>query len=263
MFLARYAWLGCLLVLPLHIQAQQTTAQPPPTVPRDAQAVGIANQALALAGGMTAISGIRDYTASGTVIYHQDQGSDFETGVTISGKDLDQFRMDVALPAGMISWTSGEGQSTTKTEKGDISQYPIESPMMAGGFALPHRQLAAILSSPLFVLSYQGIVQVDGRSLHEVWARHVYLSQENPNGTTLRDQGIEFFIDVSTFELSMVQDLVPQVLVRRLRYSNYRLVGGVLAPFTIDEEVDGKRTRVTHLSQISFNSGLQDSAFQP
>jgi hypothetical protein len=38
-------------------------------------------------------------------------------------------------------------------------------------------------------------------------------------------------------------------------------VNGILVPFSINEQMGGQKTRDIQLTQISFNTGLQDAAF--
>jgi len=54
---------------------------------------------------------------------------------------------------------------------------------------------------------------------------------------------------------------VPRNVLRRIWYSDYRPVNGILAPFSIREEMGGQLVWKIDLDQISFNSGLQDANF--
>jgi hypothetical protein len=133
--------------------------------------------------------------------------------------------------------------------------------MVAGNLALPYRELTFLLNSTRFNLTYQGIVQVDGRSVHDVRAEGIPVGQHPPH-SFLVYHTIDIFIDASTLQVYMVQDAVPRHAVpRQIRYSNYTVVNGILVPFSIDQQVGGERTFVIHLNQISFNVGLQDSTF--
>jgi hypothetical protein len=80
---ARYAWIFCFFFFAVPTWAQQT--QPltsAPTAPKDAQAVDVVNQALAAAGGVTAITAISDYTGSGNITYHWGVDHDVQGSVT-------------------------------------------------------------------------------------------------------------------------------------------------------------------------------------
>lgn len=71
----------------------------------------------------------------------------------------------------------------------------------------------------------------------------------------------EFFIDTLTLQIVMTQDLVPKNVVQQIHYSNYAAVSGILVPFAISEELGGQKTWTIQVTQMTFDSGLQDSAF--
>lgn len=86
----------------------------------DAQAVSIASQALAAAGGLQNLSVLQDYTAKGQITYYW-AGKEVQGAVTLRGRGLDQFRLDANLPEGARSWAVSHGMgkllSTDGTEK--------------------------------------------------------------------------------------------------------------------------------------------------
>jgi outer membrane lipoprotein-sorting protein len=47
-----------------------------------------------------------------------------------------------------------------------------------------------------------------------------------------------------------------------VQFSDYRLVNGVLAPFSITEKNSHQRTSTVQIDHMTFNQGLQDSDFQ-
>jgi len=260
-----FVFASILLVLSLPLSAQQT-----PSATKDPQAVSILTQALAAAGGTTAITAITDYKATGTITYHwntEEQGS-----VTVLGLALDQVRVDANLPRGVRSWIISDGQTTIKSENGAVWQYPpaypipssdafpYQPPLIPASLALPEWQLSTTLNASPFSLSYKGIVQVDGRSVHDVQAQ-LNLPGQTQSDSMAKYRTIDLFIDTTTLQLVMAQDNIPKLIVHQIRYSNYTTVSGVLVPFSIVEQIAGQHTWDMQLSQISFNTGLQDSAF--
>ena len=162
---ARFGLLLSLLLSVVPVRAQQTqqsTTVPP--APKDPQAVSILNQSLNAAGGVTAIQAIADYTATGNITYHWNP--EVQGNVTVRGLGLDEFRLDANLPTGTRSWAIQYGTTTTRAENGAIWQYPpthpipssdvfpYQPPMFLGGLALPYLQLATLLKSTQFSLSY-------------------------------------------------------------------------------------------------------------
>jgi hypothetical protein len=268
---ALYAGFFFLLLFPFSIWGQQTPqATTPPPAPQDPQAVAVLNQALAAAGGTAAMEAITDYTATGTATYHWDpeeQGT-----ITIQGLGLTAIRLDANLPSGTHSEAIHDGQTSRKSTDRRSWQYPppypvptsdtfpYQPPIFPAGLFLPAGQLAAVLSRPRYAITYKGIVQVDGNSVHDVQVQRTLPGQTQPDSMT-QYHLIDFFIDPNTFQVVMTQDNVPKNVVHQVRYANYTKSGDVLVPFSISEQTDGQRTREIQLNHITFNTGLQDSAF--
>jgi hypothetical protein len=281
---ARFGLLLCLMLLDISVwgqqaptpaiqpqltipqQAQQVTTPPP--APKDPQAVSVLNQVLSVGGGAAAIKAVTDYTGTGNITYNWnpvEQGS-----VTVMGLGFDQFRVDANLSRGVHSSVISAGQTTTKTQEGVISQYPppypvpssdafpYQPPMFPGSLVLPHAQLVAVLNSPRFSVSYKGLVQVDGHPAHDIQVLRVL---PGPTDVMSEYHTRDFFVDASTLQVVMTQEMVPKNVVRVIRYSDYRTVSGVLAPFSISEEMGGQQTWAIQLSRITFNAGLQGASF--
>jgi len=107
---------------------------------------------------------------------------------------------------------------------------------------------------------YKGIVQVNGLPAHDVQAQRVFPGQAQQD--SLAEYHVEdLFIDTATLQLVMTKDNVPRHVVHQIRYADHKLVNGVLVPFSIAEEISGQHTWELLLSQINFNTGLQDSDF--
>ncbi len=266
---SRFRLLIYLFFLTVSGRAQQTQPTPMPA-PQDPQAVTVISQAIAAAGGMTAFNAISDYTATGNVTYHwnpEAQGT-----VTILGLGLGGIRLDANLPNGTHSEAILDGQTTRKTVDGKLRQYPppyptpsseafpYQPPIFPAGLFLPTGQLAAVLNNPRYSVTYKGIVQIDGKSARDVEVQRVTPGQTAPDSMT-QYHLIDFFIDTSTLQVVMTQDNVPKNIVHQVRYSNYTQAGGILIPFSISERMGGQNTRDFELTQINFNTGLQDSAF--
>jgi hypothetical protein len=263
-----------LIFLPLSVsawgqQTQRSTAPP-------AGLQGPLSQALAIAGGVPAITAITDYTATGNLIYHGSQN--VQGTVTLSGKGLDQFRMDTSLSTGVRSHVVNNGMATTKDENGTVSSFPrnlpapgqaprpipssdafpYERPMFPGALASPFQQLAAALNNPAFRIAYKGILSVNGHSAHDFQVQRVLSgSIDLMSEYHTRD----FFVDVSTLQVVMTLDMVPKNVVREILYSDYQAVNGVLMPFSITEVFGGQTVWAIQLIQFSFNVGLQNSVF--
>jgi hypothetical protein len=241
-------------------QAVSTQTQSP--APKDPQALSVANQALAVAGGTTALLAIADYAATGTITYHEN--ADVQGTVLVRGLGLGEYREDATLPTGVRAFAISNGQAAIKTEDGLTRKlsFNYQVPLMRSSLVIPYRQLAAALNDSVFSLSYKGVAQIDGQTVHDLRVQMVLPGTHDPNGVIAEYMGMDFFIDTTTFQVVTTQDVVSPHRIRKIRYSDYRSAGGVVVPFLIDEEVGGQHTQTIHLDQIGFNTALQDSAFE-
>lgn len=241
---------------------------------QDPQAVSVLNQALTGAGGVVAIKSIADYTATGNITYYwnsKEQGT-----ATILGLGLTSLRIDARLQSGLHSEVQTDGRIGTKTPNSAVEwlppytfspgqslapitsseAFPYQSPKCPGAFAVPSLRLAALLGDPNIKLTYMGTTYVDGHMALDVQA------QETGGSDSMSQYKItDYFLDPATLQMVLVQDTVPKNVVHQIRYSDYRVVNGVLVPFSISEAMGGQTIQLIQLEQVTFNSGLQDSAF--
>ena len=243
------------LVLTFPVVAQQATSSP---IHQDPQAVSVINQALAAAGGATALSAITDYTATGDITFHFAQ--DVQGTVTVRGKVLDQIRVDASLPGGVRSEIISQGDLTLKTEDNAVGQMAGPAPMAPARLILPWLLLVPVINNPSYKISYQGLFNLDGHTAHKIEVQYVQAGM--PTRQRLANyHTFEVVIDASTLQILMLGDTVSRYLNRRIQYSDYRFASGVLVPFSIDEHIEDRPTRLIQLGSVTFNSGLQDSDF--
>lgn len=255
----RFGLLLCLLLLNISVWGKQT--QPgtaPPPAPKDPQAISVLTQALAVAGGATAVIAIADYKATGNITFSgspQVQGS-----VTVQALGLNQCRFDATLPSGARSWAVTEGRLSQKAENSFVQPIHSQIAMHLGGLVVPYEELYFALNSPAYGIANKGLTQVNDHSVYDIQVQLISTGFARPQRLVdfyTRD----YFVDATTFQVVMTQDFVPVQLPRQLQYSDFTLVKGILVPLSITEVVNGHQTWTMQLNQISFNTGLQDSAF--
>lgn len=258
----RFGLLLCLLLFNISVWCQQTqrTATPAPA-PKDPQAVAVVNQALSAAGGTVAITGIDDFTETGSVTQDPGPNPALHGTVTIRARGFDQFRIDTNLPSGTRS-ESTDRRTTIRYEDGSIQELHSQPPLYPVRIALPVLHLRAALASPGLSLTYKGTVTVNGNPAYDVQVQRTLSAGMDPNSLLTRYLTIDYFIDASTSEVVMMQDTVAKGSVRQLQYSNFTPVNGITVPFSISEAIQGQTLRVFQLNRVAFNSGLQDSDFQ-
>lgn len=245
--------------------ANQSAATPPPST-NDPQAVSVVTQALIAAGGTNSINTINDYSATGNITHHLTK--DIQGSVSVRAHGLEQFRLDANLPTGLLSQII-DGELTVKTEDGQISKPYYDAPFSPIRLVLPQVFLSNALNSPVvgdssgYVLSYKGVVQVDGRSAQDVQVQLVIPAEGDPNGSFRTSHTVDFLIDSLTLQVVMTKELLTVVSERVVRYSDYRNVNGVAVPFAISESTDGYlQSWLLQLDEVTFNVGLLDSDFK-
>jgi hypothetical protein len=180
--------------------------------------------------------------------------------VTVQGLGLNQYRLDASLPNGVRSSVVTDGRLNLKAEDGTFELTHSQIAMHLSGLVVPYLELSIALNSPAFGLSNKGLVEVNGHSAYDIQVQLVGTGLNRPR--YLADFYVrDYFVDSVTFQVVMTQDLAPRHVIRQLQYSDFRPISGVLVPFSINEVAGGQQTWSMQLSQISFNAGLQDSAF--
>jgi hypothetical protein len=241
--------------------AQQTA---PPA--KDSQAVTVLSQCLAAAGGAQAVTVIQDYSASGGITYYW-AGKEVQGTVVARGRGSGQFRMDATLPNGVRSWTVSNGVGSLKEVDGTVSSIPYSNTINVGSLTFPLVYLAFASSDSSTSISYVGLETRYGTQVH-----HIRLQKAlavDPGGIQGKLTRRDFFVDSSTFLVVATLDTVHQIFDSRaafpheIRFADYRNVAGAFVPFAITEYYGGQAVSLIQLTQVTFNTGLSDSDFQP
>ncbi len=251
-----------LLLLSAPLPAQQS---PPPQ--RDPQAITVLSQTVNAAGGLTAVSAIQDYTATGTVTYLW-AGQPVQGTVTLRQKGADEFRLDANLQSGIRSWAVSYGAGSVKETDGSAHPVGFANALKLGALTFPLAEIYTDLQDSSTTLIYMGSTQIAGRTVQQIHAQRNFSPQSDPDGSLSKLRARDLFIDSSNLQLILIRDILypPQSFTanyqHEISFSDYRTVNGLLVPFTISEKIAGQQTWIIQLSQTSFNSGLSDSDFQ-
>jgi hypothetical protein len=249
--------------------ATETTGTASPRPLQDPQAVSILNQVIAASGGTQAISAVSDYTATGNITYYP--GQQVQGTVTVRGLGTWEFRIDAVLPAGTRSLVVHQGIVSRRSENGTISSqvfrinvpssdaYPYQTPLFPSGFAFPAGPLPPLLAKQTFGISYNGLTQIDGHSVHDIQLRRDLPGALGSKTPPVRSRDV--FIDTSTLQIVAIHETLEKNIPHELHYSDYQNVGGILIPFNISEDIAGQLVSTISLSQIAFNAGLTEAAF--
>ena len=136
-----------------------------------------------------------------------------------------------------------------------------------GSLTFPFAYLASVLQDASTSLIYVGLETSNGGQVHHIRAQRNYPQGSDPSGILQKLSQREFFVDASSSlvvaseDMAHPRDKATINAVRRIQFSDYRQVSGVLVPFSIAESLEGQRGETFQLNQITFNTGLQDSDF--
>jgi hypothetical protein len=258
----RYLLIGYLLLAPA------TYSQTPaPTVVRDPQAVSVLTQALNAAGGILAIAAVQDYTATGSVTYYW-AGEEAPGTVVVKSRGAAQFRIDATMTAGVRSWAVSNGAGFLVNTDGTNSSIPATNTLNLGNMTLPVIYLAASLQDANTGIAYVGLEAKNGSTVHHIQLQKVFAPAVDPignlSGLTTRDVFIDStsLLVLSTLDMFHPENQSAIDYPHEVQFSDFRLVNGILTPFAIAEFSSRQCTFAIQLSQINFNTGLQDLDFQ-
>lgn len=254
-------------ILPASLLAQQGV-QTPPLPARDQQAVSVLTQSLLAAGGLPAIAAVLDFKATGNATYFW-AGQDVTGTTTIKGRGTTQFRIDSILSDGNYTLLVSNESGEMKDIRGRKTPITFANAVNKGNLIFPLAEIANRLQDATVGVTYVGLVAFNGQQVHQIRTRRILTSDTGSgqiiNTLTTRD----FFIDPQTFQVVATLDQghptnkAQPDFPHQMLFSDYRAVNGIFVPFSITERISGQTTWTIHLSQISFNNGLEDTDFQP
>lgn len=261
------AALGLAFLLPLlAAQPSATQQSSTTTVQRDQQALTIVAQVLKNAGGVAALSAIQDVTGSGTITYYW-AGEEVQGTVSVKGRGTGQFRLDAKLSTGSLSWAVNNGTGFVKEVDGSVTKIPYHNTVNFGNLTFPLRFMANAAQDTSISMAYVGLETKNGNQVHHVRLQNLLPSNADPSGVIAKLTTRDFFIDSATYQVVSSLDMVHPANAstidypRETQFSDYRIVNGILVPFSIVEVATGQRTYSIQFDQVTFNSGLSDADF--
>jgi hypothetical protein len=237
--------------------AQTSSSAPSPT--RDPQAVAVLQQSV-VAMGTTIPS---DSTATGTITTIA--GSLTENGtITILTRGTNQTSEQIQTPHGStIVYSQGQASSVSGSTPTGL---PMERAVTSQCPSFPLALIADGLNNPDTAYSYVGLETLDTGTFHhiQIW---------NSFATTPKLQAIAKF-SVKDIWVDAKSSLPQKISYTRrdaggaspgiamaVSFSDYRNVGGVLYPFSIQESFNGTPWATITIQNVTFNTGLTDANF--
>jgi hypothetical protein len=254
-----------ILALSLFFPAYQSASISP--APRDPQAVAILNKVVSAAGGSAAINAVQDITASGKVTFNW-AGEEVVGSVSIKGRGIGQYRLEATLPSGPQTWAVSNGQAFKRDSNGTVDHELFHAPTFEN-LAFPLQIAVVALQDSTISLVYVGLETEIGGQVHHIRVIKPVNGNADAKGVAGRAATTDVFIDSNTFQttslsgVAFMKERVGVTCTREIQYQDYKVSNGILIPFSITELIAGQQTFNIQLDQVSFNSNLTDSDFQP
>lgn len=236
----------------------------PPTAARDPQALSVLERSLNAAGGTDSLGKIRDYVASGKIVYYW-AGEEVEGHVILQGRGIGQFRLEANLPRGVRSWAINNGTGALKETDGQKTPIPSHNTINFGNLTFPSMTLLNVLRDPSISVTYLGPETREAGPAHHIRSRKTF--DFDPNGVRSKLTTRDFWIDFATLHVIQILDSVHpkdnsiEEYPHEVQFSDYRAVSGMIVPFSIVELYSGQRVSAIDLTEVTFDHGLQDADF--
>ncbi|HXX18698.1 MAG TPA: hypothetical protein VEJ46_04800 [Candidatus Acidoferrum sp.] len=270
--------------------AQQTASTSSPPATSDPQAVALVQRALvALTGGAT----VSDVTLTGTA--RRIAGSDDETGTaTLTATAASDSKVSLnfpsgqrteirnhsavplpgALPPGVPASVLQAVQPVGAWSGPDAAMHGMagHNIMTDPSWFFPALTLGNLLSSQAYVLSYVGPEALNGQAVVHVSATQQFplLSNADPQSASLLQHlsQMNIYLDPTTsLPVALAFNAHPDAnalvdIPTEIQFSSYQAVGGVLAPFHVQKQVNHSLVLDLQFNNATFDSGLTAVSFQ-
>jgi hypothetical protein len=236
------------------------------TATRDTVGVAILTQALNASGVANRTNPIQDFVATGTITYFW-AGEEVQGAATVRARGFDQFRLDASLPGGTRSWTVTRGAGTIKETDGSLVPVAGHNAVNLGVSTFPYFDILAALSDPLTVVSYVGLMGLNGRRVHQVRVQRRFPQEADPQGTASKLCTRDYFIDpltgllLKTLDMTHPPETLTEDLTHEIELGNYVPMQGVMVPTLVREKIIGQTIWELRLASVAFNAGLTDVDF--
>jgi len=255
----------------LAILACPSPAQVVPT--SDPQALSLAAQSIAAMTGKTAVS---DITLNATVT--SIAGSDNFTGTAVlQAKGTAESRIDLNLNgtarseirAAVGGIPNGAWQKANAAEitSAAMQPYALHNCWTDAAWFFPVLTSLGQTSNQNFIFSYIGSEQHAGFNVQHIRVYQVIPQDTKGRMQTRRLSTMDFYLDpasslpmAAAFTAHPDDDMNTDVLME-IRVADYRVVNGIQVPFHVQRLLNGGLSLDVVVTNVVFNSGLSDSAF--
>jgi outer membrane lipoprotein-sorting protein len=264
MRMARFV-LSILLILAFsrRLDSQQIPSTP---VPKDPQALEMAQKSLLAMSGTTSLNSILDSQTTGTLTLYAPDGP-VSMPITYNTKGTHQIRVELQQPAGMAVRIVNNGQGILQKPDGSIVNLLMNNTLAERVTHIPVFSLLAENLDPAVKVQSKGSSTVNNSVTNDVVLSYIP-NPASPDASAFEKMTQHIFhLDQSTglvlkvdYQNCAENDTNACQKVETV-FSDYRSVQGVLVPFLQTTSTDGKPYSQVALKSVSFNVGLSDSLF--
>jgi hypothetical protein len=248
------------------IVAQQPIASAPvQSSQRDSSAIDILNRTATAAGGLKALSQVRDVTETGQLTLFLDRTEAGAVNIQLLGTS--RFRMDADLPRGKATWIA-DGEAGSKQKGKQKEWMAASSAANLGALTFPGAFISVALADQRTSVRLIGIEQKSGRSVYRIRIRGKLLDGSHPSNLEK-----DLVIDALTFDviavndqplpMYMSQEKSVEIGPREIDFGDFRSVQSIRIPFSIVSSLHGQATMNVTLTDVSINTNLSQQEFEP
>jgi hypothetical protein len=199
----------------------------------------------------------------------KDEGSAISRPIKILGRGIHDLRVETTLADGSMHKIVKSQSKGGTIQRGNTTIGKIQSNARAGT-DVPFLPLPGLLSQLLKSaesVADEGLDSVAGRPAHHVAITRRFPSGADPDGLLASRSRIDLYLDSANLHVIKMQHTAADAtgrwsVARSVMLDDYREVNGVLAPFLIEEMVDGQKISTITVTAVDLKPRLQDSDFQ-
>jgi hypothetical protein len=248
----------CVPIASVNLKSQQTAA----TIQRDAQAISLLQQSLAVMGGAN-LAAIQD-TRTTVQFRNNAANASFPFTATITTKGANLLRVDSQFPEGTSTFVISDTDASSETPGKDISKF---SRLSLGSLIISHLPVLMIQAQSNTVgaqIRYIGLEQDGASSVYHLTIQQP-LKATDDLGTY--DAPCDIFVDAKTSLITkMIGRIRPPLDLTiteefEVRYGDYRPVGGILVPFVVAYSIGNDFVSEQRVLQFEINTAVPSSIF--
>jgi len=247
----------CVLITSLNLKSQQTAT----TIQRDAQAISLLQQSLAVMGGAN-LAAIQD-TRTMVQFRNDAANASFPFTATIATKGANLLRVDSQFPEGTSTFVIGDTDASSETPGKGISKF---SRLSFGSLIISHLPVLTIQAQANVgaQIRYIGLEQDGASSVYHLTIQQP-LKATDDLGTY--DAPCDIFVDAKTSLITkMIGRIRPPLDLTiteefEVRYGDYRPVGGILVPFVVAYSIGDDFVSEQRVLQFEINTAVPSSIF--